>query len=104
MDSQICMTHQTVRAAWFTEKMKEIYDRYLVPVNPKRGISWYPEICTVICVLSTDLPRQLHGGSMQRILKQKEKENSLTENSHRCSGRRGIFIMLHANTPVQSKN
>lgn len=70
------MTHQTVRAAWLTGKVKGIYDGYLVPVNPKMGISCYPEICTTICVLSTDLPRQLHRGSMQRILKQKEKANS----------------------------
>lgn len=69
------MTHQTVRAAWLTEKVKEIYDGYLVPVNPKTGISCYPEICTTICVLSIDLPRQLHRGFMPRILKQKEKAN-----------------------------
>lgn len=58
MDFQICMTHQTVCAAWFTEEVKEIYDGYLVPVNPKREISCYPEIGTAICVLSTDLPGQ----------------------------------------------
>lgn len=98
------MTHQTVCAAWFTEEVKELYDRYLVPVNPKRGILCYQEIGTAICVLSTDLPRQLHRGSMQRILKQKEKANSLSVNSQRCSGRRGIFFLLHANTPAQSRN
>lgn len=38
------------------------------------------------------------------ILKQKEKANSLTVNSQRCSGRRGILFLLHANTPVQSEN
>lgn len=76
MDFQICMTHQTVCATWLTEKVKEINDGYLVPVNPKMEISCYPEICTAICVLSTDLPRQLHRGSMQRIVKQKEKANS----------------------------
>lgn len=65
------MAHQTVCAAWFTEEVKEIYDGYLVPVNPKRGISCCPEKGTAICILSTDLLRQLHRGSMQRILKQK---------------------------------
>lgn len=95
MDFQICMTHQTVCAACFTEEVKEMYDGYLVPVNPKRGISCYPEIGTAICVLSTDLPRQLHRDSMQRILKQKEKENSLTVNSQRCEWKeRYIFPAL----------
>lgn len=80
MDFQICITHHTVCAPWFTEEVKEIYNGYLVPANPKKGISCRPEIGTAICVLSTDLPRQLHRGFMQRILKQKEKANSLTVN------------------------
>lgn len=35
--SQIYMMCQTVRAAWFTKRVKEIYNGYLIPVNPKMG-------------------------------------------------------------------
>lgn len=35
--SQICVTCQTVCAAWFRKKLEVIYNGYLIPVNPKMG-------------------------------------------------------------------
>jgi len=100
--SQICMTCQARCAVWFTKRVKEICNGYLIPVNLRMGFHVIQNIH-----YNFSIEHWPSKTAAQKLTAEdgeaKRKASSFTVNLQRC-GRKSIFILCDANILVQRQN